>query len=68
MRFELFVAARYLRARRRQAVIGVITTISIIGVAAGVELLPSCRAERILQAVASGLLLSPPGWKSCCPS
>ncbi len=36
MRFELFVAARYLRAKRRQAVIGVITTISIIGVAAGV--------------------------------
>jgi len=25
MRFELFVAARYLRAKRRQAVIGVIT-------------------------------------------
>jgi lipoprotein-releasing system permease protein len=36
MRFELFVAARYLRAKRRQAVIGVITIISIIGVAAGV--------------------------------
>ena len=39
MRFELFVAARYLRARRRQAVIGVITTISILGVAAGVAAL-----------------------------
>src|SRR3954469_24372687 len=36
MRFELFVASRYLRAKRRQAVIGVITTISVIGVAAGV--------------------------------
>src|SRR5512132_242799 len=36
MRFELFVATRYLRAKRRQAVIGVITMISIIGVAAGV--------------------------------
>jgi lipoprotein-releasing system permease protein len=36
MRFELFVAARYLRAKRRQAVIGVITGISIAGVAAGV--------------------------------
>ncbi len=36
MRFELFVASRYLRAKRRQAVIGVITAISIIGVAAGV--------------------------------
>jgi lipoprotein-releasing system permease protein len=34
--FELFVARRYLRAKRRQAVIGVITGISIIGVAAGV--------------------------------
>ena len=36
MRFELFVAARYLRARRRQAVVGIITVISIAGVAAGV--------------------------------
>jgi lipoprotein-releasing system permease protein len=36
MRFELFIAARYLRAKRRQAVVGVITVISIIGVAAGV--------------------------------
>jgi lipoprotein-releasing system permease protein len=36
MRFELFVASRYLRAKRRQAVIGVITAISIVGVAAGV--------------------------------
>jgi lipoprotein-releasing system permease protein len=36
MRFEFFVASRYLRAKRRQAVIGVITGISIAGVAAGV--------------------------------
>src|SRR5271156_1398152 len=36
MRFELFIAARYLRAKRRQAVIGVITAISIAGVAVGV--------------------------------
>ncbi|MBS1815617.1 MAG: ABC transporter permease [Acidobacteria bacterium] len=36
MRFELFVAARYLRARRRQAVVGLITAISVIGVMAGV--------------------------------
>jgi len=36
LRFELFIAARYLRAKRRQAVIGVITGISILGVAAGV--------------------------------
>src|SRR5208283_4370543 len=33
MRFELFVATRYLRAKRRQAFIGVITAISIPGVA-----------------------------------
>ena len=39
MRFELFVAARYLRAKRRQAVVGVVTSISIIGVAAGVAAL-----------------------------
>src|SRR6266571_1862240 len=36
MRFEFFIASRYLRAKRRQAVISVITVISIIGVAAGV--------------------------------
>jgi len=36
MNFELFIASRYLRAKRRQAMIGVITIISIIGVAAGV--------------------------------
>ena len=34
--FELFIAARYLRAKRRQAVISVITAISVIGVTAGV--------------------------------
>ena len=36
MRFELFIAARYLRARRRQAVVSLVTAISVIGVAAGV--------------------------------
>src|SRR6201995_1107954 len=36
MRFELFVAVGSLRAKRRQAVLGVITVISIVGVAAGV--------------------------------
>jgi len=36
MRFELFVATRYLRAKRRQAVVGLVTIISILGVAAGV--------------------------------
>ncbi|MGA2134496.1 MAG: FtsX-like permease family protein [Bryobacteraceae bacterium] len=34
--FELFVARRYLKARRKEAVISVITAISVIGVAAGV--------------------------------
>jgi lipoprotein-releasing system permease protein len=34
--FEYFVANRYLRARRKEAVISVITAISILGVAAGV--------------------------------
>jgi lipoprotein-releasing system permease protein len=36
VRFELFIASRYLRAKRRQAVIGVITGISVVGVMAGV--------------------------------
>jgi lipoprotein-releasing system permease protein len=36
MLFELFIASRYLRAKRRQAFIGIITGISIAGVAAGV--------------------------------
>jgi lipoprotein-releasing system permease protein len=36
MRFELFVATRYLRAKRKQAVIGLITAISVAGVTAGV--------------------------------
>jgi len=39
MNFELFVAARYLKAKRRQAVVGVVTTISVAGVAAGVAAL-----------------------------
>jgi lipoprotein-releasing system permease protein len=39
MRFELFLALRYLKAKRRQAVVGVVTTISIAGVAAGVAAL-----------------------------
>jgi lipoprotein-releasing system permease protein len=34
--FEFFIALRYLRAKRKQAVISVITVISILGVAAGV--------------------------------
>jgi lipoprotein-releasing system permease protein len=39
MRFEFFLALRYLKAKRRQAVVGVVTTISIAGVAAGVAAL-----------------------------
>jgi lipoprotein-releasing system permease protein len=39
MRFELFLALRYLKAKRRQAVVGVVTSISIAGVAAGVAAL-----------------------------
>jgi lipoprotein-releasing system permease protein len=39
VRFELFVAARYLRAKRRQALVGVVTAISVVGVAAGVAAL-----------------------------
>jgi len=35
LRFELYIAARYLKAKRRQAVVGVVTAISVAGVAAG---------------------------------
>jgi lipoprotein-releasing system permease protein len=34
--FELFVAGRYLRARRKETIISVITVISVVGVTAGV--------------------------------
>ncbi len=34
--FEIFVASRYLRARRKEAVISIITVISVLGVAVGV--------------------------------
>ncbi len=36
MNFELFMALRYLRAKRRQAAISIITVISVLGVMAGV--------------------------------
>jgi lipoprotein-releasing system permease protein len=39
MRFELYIATRYLRAKRRQAVVGLVTLISVAGVAAGVAAL-----------------------------
>jgi lipoprotein-releasing system permease protein len=35
----MFVASRYLRAKRKQAVIAVITTIAVLGIAAGVAVL-----------------------------
>jgi lipoprotein-releasing system permease protein len=47
--FELFIARRYLKARRKEAVISVITAISILGVAAGVM------ALIVALAVTSGL-------------
>ena len=50
MRFELFVAVRYLRAKRRQAVVGIITVISIAGVAAGVaSLIVACAITNGMQ-------------------
>jgi lipoprotein-releasing system permease protein len=39
MKFELLVATRYLKAKRKQAVISLITVISIVGVTAGVAAL-----------------------------
>ena len=39
MKFELLVAIRYLRAKRKQAVISLITLISVVGVGAGVAAL-----------------------------
>ena len=36
MNFEFFVALRYLKAKRRQAAISIITVISVLGVTAGV--------------------------------
>ncbi len=36
MKFELFVAIRYLRAKRKQTMVSVISAISVIGIAAGV--------------------------------
>src|SRR5688572_16112863 len=49
MKFELLVAIRYLKAKRRQAVISIITLIAIAGVAAGVAALV------IAMAVSAGL-------------
>lgn len=39
MKFELFVALRYLKAKRRQAALSVVTAISVAGVTAGVAAL-----------------------------
>jgi lipoprotein-releasing system permease protein len=35
-RFEVFIARRYLRAKRKEAVVSIVTAISVVGVAAGV--------------------------------
>ena len=48
MSYELFIALRYLRARRRQAAVSVLTLIAITGIAAGVA------ALIIAQAVVTG--------------
>src|SRR4030042_3602092 len=39
MSYELFIASRYLKAKRKQAFISVITFISILGIAIGVRAL-----------------------------
>ena len=36
MRFEIFLALRYLRAKRKQTMVSVISAISVLGIAAGV--------------------------------
>src|SRR5512136_1808952 len=36
MKFELFVAFRYLKAKRKQTMVSVISAISVLGIAAGV--------------------------------
>jgi lipoprotein-releasing system permease protein len=48
MSYEIFIALRYLRARRRQAAVSVLTSIAIVGIAAGVA------ALIIAQAVVTG--------------
>lgn len=48
MSYELFIALRYLRARRRQAAVSALTAIAIIGISAGVA------ALIIAQAVVTG--------------
>src|SRR5207248_7462478 len=70
MRFELFVALRYLKSKRRQAVISVITVISVLGVMAGVCALVVALAintgfseeleNRLLGAFANVNLIHPP--------
>jgi lipoprotein-releasing system permease protein len=36
MQFEFFIALRYLRAKRKQTMVSVISAISVLGIAAGV--------------------------------
>jgi len=39
MSYEFFIALRYLRARRRQTAVSVITAIAVLGITAGVAAL-----------------------------
>ncbi|MBV9267158.1 MAG: ABC transporter permease [Acidobacteriaceae bacterium] len=58
-RFEWMVALRYLRAKRKQTVISVITVISILGVAAGVmALIVALAINNGFQSTLQGTLLS----------
>ena len=69
MRFEFLVALRYMKAKRKQAVVSVITVISVIGVASGVAALVIALAintgfredlqEKLLGAQAHVMLMNP---------
>src|SRR5262245_32046880 len=62
MKYELFIALRYLRARRRQAAVSAITAIAVAGITIGVAALVIAQAlitgfradvqDKILQATA----------------
>ena len=68
-RFELFIAGRYLRARRKEAVISVITLISVLGVAAGVTALAAghrALVERLGDVIGQALKASAAGATPSC--
>ena len=66
--FELFVARRYLKARRKEAVISVITAISVLGVAAGVMALIVALAVTISLGISGMGYYFPPLIKDRFPS